>query len=172
MSTHVRSSISFSYMLCHFWYCTNYNVKNVFLWFRFRHCEIVQDFSQWLDESLTLSYVVSCNANTLRHLSKGAISVSVPISSDIGTLVTQLLSSSFNHSIFKALIIIIIMLLIIYFHQGKPQTKMYVWLGWSEPSPNKKYLYMGESPKFPKSWTFEIRQVLKLDLCLQFATNH
>ena len=38
----------------------------------------------------------------VRHPSKGAISVSVRISSDIGTVVTRLLSSSCNHLIFKA----------------------------------------------------------------------
>ena len=73
-----------------------YNIKTFFIInvdFRFR--KIAQR-----DERLMSSSVTSINGKMQRHPTKGAISFSVPMSSEIGILITQFLSPSFNHLIF------------------------------------------------------------------------
>ena len=49
------------------------------------------------------STATSCYGNMRRHPSKRADIVSVPISSDIDTLIPRLKSHIFNHSIFIAI---------------------------------------------------------------------
>ena len=62
--------------------------------------KIVWHFFPRCYKHLTSSFVMFCNLSTWRHLSKGA---DISKCADIGTHVTQLLSSSFNHLIFIAI---------------------------------------------------------------------
>ena len=64
-------------------------MKNVFYDVDFSLSKIMGPFFLRHHKGLTSSYVMSDNGNMWRHPSKDAISVSVRISSDIGTLVTQ-----------------------------------------------------------------------------------